>query len=329
MKLAPILSGVILVAVAAVGLYGVLTRPASAQERPQAAQQPQATQQPPTPTNSPTPSPVPYTPTQNAPATVAAMNLTAAADNVRAAQIHADAIKFSANAENTRTAMEAAEYAARLERSESGLNYRAELALTQTVAEARRAEAEAAIARADLEARRIEADAQGRIIGGALMVVVVILFGAALILRRNSSAPAEDVDELPDDTPVAQSWPMFAGNIRTSLLTSIASRDELRKIGRAIADGRPFSHAQIVRGLGLMSEQSFDELQDAFIRYGLAEWRNAEHHKQGVIITDAGRAFFAGISTPPPTTSSADVGVLPREDTIRYEILPGGAGDEF
>jgi hypothetical protein len=117
---------------------------------------------------------------------------------------------------------------------------------------------------------------------------------------------------------------MFAGNIRTSLLTSIASRDELRKIGRAIADGRPFSHAQIVRGLGLMSEQSFDELQDAFIRYGLAEWRNAEHHKQGVIITDAGRAFFAGIGSPPLTTSSADVRVSAGEDTIRHDLERGG-----
>jgi hypothetical protein len=250
------------------------------------------------------------------------MNMTAAADGVIAARIQADAIIFSANAESTRTAMEAAELAARLERSERGQNYRAELALTQTVAEARRAEAEAEIARAGLEARRIEADAQGRIIGGALMVVVVLLFGAALLLRRNPS-PVEEVDELPD-APAHDAWPMFAGGIRTSILTQIASRDELRRIGQAIADGRPFSHAQIVRGLGLMSEQAFDELQAAFIRYGLAEWRNADHHKQGCVITDAGRAFFAGITNPPLTTSSADVRVSAGEDTIRYEIRRGG-----
>jgi hypothetical protein len=323
MKLAPILSGVILVAVAAVGMYGILTRLTSEQERPQATQQPQNTSQPPTPTNSPTASPVPYTPTQNAPATVAAMNLTAAADNVRAAQIHADAIRFSANAENTRTAMEAAEYAARLAMSESGLNYRAELALTQTVAEARRAEAEAAIARADLEARRVDADAQNRVIGGAIMVMFTLAAGGAFVLRRNSSTPA-DVDELPDDTPMAYSWPMFAGGVRTAVIEQTASRDELRRIGQAIADGRPFSHAQIVRGLGLMSEQAFDELQDAFIRYGLAEWRNADHHKQGCVITDAGRAFFGAITTHPLTPSVPDVGVLPREDTIRYDFGRGG-----
>jgi hypothetical protein len=329
MKLNFILSGVALVAVAGAIVYAVLTIPVQATDAPKAAQDAQRSQNTPKPQNTPTASPVPHTPTQNAPATVAAMNMTAAADNVKAAQVQADAIRYAANAENTRTAMEAREYAARQAQSETGLNYRAELAVTQSVADARRAEAEAAIARAGLETRRMEADAQGRLIVGGLMIMVTGLFGAAFLSRRNSS-PVAEVDDLPEyDTPLAYTWPMFAGGVRTGIFTTIASRDELRRIGQAIAEGRPFSHAQIVRGLGLMSEQAFDELQDAFIRYGLAEWRNADHHRQGVIITDAGRAFFAAITTHPPALSAPDVRVSRLEDTIRHENLPGGAGDTF
>jgi len=330
MKLTFIIAGATLIGASGLGIYSLFNDFSGHQEK--APTPSQNTPQVVLPTQTATASPVPYTPTLNAPATVAAMNMTAAADGVIAARIQADAIIFSANAENTRAAEKAHYDAIRAEKSEAGQNYRAELALTQTAADADRARAEAEIIRAETEARRLEQDAQNRWIGVGVVLLSVLVgmaFLRSLILRKSSED--DEIDELPD-TPAADTWPAYAAGVRTSLFSEIVSRDVLRQIGRAVMGGRPFSHAQIVRGMGIVSEQVFDELQGEFINRGLAKWRNAEHHKQGVIVMPKGFQFFAeiGAGTPPPATSSAIPAISAAQDTIRHDFQPilEGVGDE-
>jgi hypothetical protein len=141
---------------------------------------------------------------------VAALNLQAAAENVRAAEIEAAAIRYAADTELTRQAAEDEAAAIRAAKSEAGQNYRAELALTQVAADTARANAEAAIIRAQAEAARVEVDAQNRLVGGGVMVAGLAFVAWFLSLLWRSRKPSEiaESDELQDgaEPEPARQW---------------------------------------------------------------------------------------------------------------------------
>jgi len=272
------------------------------------------------------------TPTLNSPATVAAMNMTTAADNVKSAGIEAaalvDAARISANAISTQTAGDLL----MLEKSETGLTNRELIKLTAQAVELAIKQADAQIAEAENEAERLRQDGQTSLVKqimgwltAFLACVFIGVFSWRFLNSRQTVDYRESGDSIEADEVDAQPWPDFAAGVKTGLFANIVTREELRKIGGAVLSGRPFSHTQIVRTLGVMSEDDFTALQDKFIVYGLATWRNAEHHKQGCIITPKGNQFFfdIGCQTTPPLTSQAPVAPeLGDKDAIRNDFTP-------
>jgi hypothetical protein len=213
----------------------------------------------------------------------------------------------------------------------AGRMAKAKAAHDEVIAAVYRAQADAAIIEGQNESERLRQDGQTalvkQIMGWAVAILSVVFIGVflwRLATGRRAVDYRESGDSIERDE-AEQPLPDFAAGVKTGLFANIVTREELRKIGSAVLSGRPFSHAQIVRTLGVMSEDDFTALQDKFIIYGLATWRNAEHHKQGCIITPKGNQFFVDIGCLPTSPFKQDAPVAPElgdKDTIRDGFTP-------
>ena len=65
---------------------------------------------------------------------------------------------------------------------------------------------------------------------------------------------------------------------------------QIQPFAQALLNDIPFSEKQWVLVSKVMSAPKFRQLQNVMIKNGLAEYRNQEHHEQGVGLTRSGRA---------------------------------------
>ena len=309
------------------GAWGWLNMPVQATtsdtERPQATQTLKAENTPLPPTNTPTASPMPYTPTPNNAATVAAINLQTAQEYVRAEEIKAAAIVEQERIRQNGEAR-AIEVQVTLEAQ------RAEYAR----AEAARIEAEnkaAAIELARLDLlHKAEMERQNyglRVVMVAGVVLLLVGFFAVLIRSWWLAAPVEY------DEPEADDWqdvPYTIGHLTTPAMQEIfGTPDQMRDFCTGVLRGQRPSHNVWVRWLKAYSEPQFNALQDGLVKYGLARWKNDAEHRAGIAWTDAGQRFLraATSSPPPPPTPSAPI--LPSARQIDSDFDAVGQGGDI
>jgi cell division protein FtsW (lipid II flippase) len=89
---------------------------------------------------------------------------------------------------------------------------------------------------------------------------------------------------------------------RHAQFIDLPSANKLPLLAREITEGRrQFSQVAWVNS-GIFTRGEYDELIAALIKAGLCQWKNAEHHNAGVLLTRAGRHVFkrlaAGIYSP-------------------------------
>jgi len=315
------------VSLACIGVAGVIAYYEPAPDVAQAAPaftrtvSPAATDEP-----SATPEPTrTLVPTMNAELTAAAVNLEAASRNLQAAQegkagkaieatalVEAEAIRATsqARADNAKATSQAGDLLIIREQNRAD-----EIALDKMKAE-----------------NAAENDERNHWLRVALTVSLTVLafviVGVVIRSWFRKPSEVEENDELQETEPVRP--PDFIAGVRWSLLG--VSYSELLLIAAVVAEGRSLSDLQIVRTCHIMPEGQFADFQNAIIDRGLAEWKNADHHKQGVRLTTKGVQFFGeivGAPTPLPAPLTPIAPILGVEDTIRTPegFEPVGEGE--
>jgi len=230
-------------------------------------------------------------PTENSPATVAAMNMTAAADNLAAAQVEADAIRYAANAQVTAAALEVL----RQEKSEQGQILRAQIALTAQAQDVEYKRAEAGLLEAQNEAARVEMEQSNQWLLFAASIAGLALVGV-LIVAIVRKWQAERDEWTLDDTPpeLALTLPTRAAGVLVSAITDSRKYDlaiypaELLDVCKAIYEKSPFTVQEIVRTRKAISEDKFSVLQHVMAEYGLAKWNSEANVRLGSSVTGKG-----------------------------------------
>jgi hypothetical protein len=184
---------------------------------------------------------------------------------------------------------------------------------------------------------RLEPAWQGiQILSLVLIVVAVLIFGGGLALAKyrqiqeeRAAARGFSLDNVipPSDYRAPGKMRGFVSGINLEIFGQICDREQLEKIGRLVLAGGAFSHPNIVRTHGILTETYFTALQDLFCEFEMAAWVDDRQHSAGCKLTEKGLRFFAALtkSPPPPQSYAPITPSAPSQDTIDdgFISIPG------
>jgi hypothetical protein len=113
------------------------------------------------------------------------------------------------------------------------------------------------------------------------------------------------------------------------LFANVATPDQLREIANGLRDGKPLTHSYWTPRERLLSEGQFTSLQHILVKYGRADWNDPERHENGITLTRAGLAFFAGLQSTSPLRNDAKEtpsGASGRQTDSDFTPFPVGEG---